>query len=79
MMASTNKGIASPNVALSFQRRLVFGWALAVCRPHPRFQKTQLDNGPPGFRRSTCYSAFVIDPDGNNIEAIWQTERHFAV
>jgi catechol 2,3-dioxygenase-like lactoylglutathione lyase family enzyme len=33
------------------------------------------DNGPPGYRRPTCYSAFVIDPDGNNIEAIWQTER----
>ncbi|HEV2366068.1 MAG TPA: VOC family protein [Caulobacteraceae bacterium] len=33
------------------------------------------DNGPPGFRRPTCYSAFVFDPDGNNIEAIWQTER----
>lgn len=32
-------------------------------------------NGPPGFRRPTCYSAFVIDPDGNNVEAIWQTER----
>jgi len=35
------------------------------------------DNGPPGFRRPTCYSAFVFDPDGNNIEAIWQTERPF--
>jgi len=35
------------------------------------------DNGPPGFRRPTCYSAFVIDPEGNNIEAICQTERPF--
>ena len=34
-----------------------------------------VDNGPPGFRRPTCYAAFVIDPDGNNVEAIWQTER----
>lgn len=33
------------------------------------------DNGPPGYRRPTCYSAFAFDPDGNNIEAIWQTER----
>lgn len=33
------------------------------------------DNGPPGWRGPTCYSAFVIDPDGNNVEAIWQTER----
>ena len=36
------------------------------------------DNGPPGYRRPTCYSAFVIDPDGNNIEAIHQTERPFS-
>lgn len=35
------------------------------------------DNGLPGYRRPTCYSAFVIDPDGNNIEAIHQTERPF--
>ena len=37
------------------------------------------DNGPPGYRRPTCYSAFVFDPDGNNVEAIWQTERPFPV
>jgi catechol 2,3-dioxygenase-like lactoylglutathione lyase family enzyme len=36
------------------------------------------DNGPPGYRRPTCYSAFVFDPDGNNIEAICQTERPFS-
>jgi catechol 2,3-dioxygenase-like lactoylglutathione lyase family enzyme len=34
-----------------------------------------VDNGPPGFRRPKVYEAFVFDPDGNNIEAIWQTER----
>ena len=33
------------------------------------------DNGAPGYRRPTCYEAFVFDPDNNNIEAIWQTER----
>jgi len=29
------------------------------------------DNGPPGLRRSStrCYAAFLIDPDGNNVEA----------
>jgi catechol 2,3-dioxygenase-like lactoylglutathione lyase family enzyme len=29
------------------------------------------DNGPPGVRRTgdTYYGAFVLDPDGNNIEA----------
>lgn len=35
------------------------------------------DNGPPGFRRPTSYEAFLFDPEGNNIEAIWQTERPF--
>ena len=35
------------------------------------------DNGPPGFRRPTSYEAFMFDPEGNNIEAIWQTERPF--
>ena len=34
-----------------------------------------IDNGPPGYRRPTCYGAFVFDPDGNNVEAIWQSER----
>ena len=31
------------------------------------------DNGPPGVRASyhpTYYGAFVLDPDGNNIEAV---------
>jgi len=29
------------------------------------------DNGPPGPRKSStrCYAAFLIDPDGNNVEA----------
>jgi hypothetical protein len=36
------------------------------------------DNGPPGFRRPASYEAFMFDPEGNNIEAIWQTERPFA-
>ncbi len=32
-----------------------------------------VDNGPPGPRQyhSTYYGAFVLDPDGNNIEAVW--------
>ncbi len=31
------------------------------------------DNGPPGLRRygASYYAAFVLDPDGNNIEAVW--------
>jgi catechol 2,3-dioxygenase-like lactoylglutathione lyase family enzyme len=30
------------------------------------------DNGPPGQRRyhATYYSAFLLDPDGNNVEAV---------
>ena len=27
------------------------------------------DNGVPGIRRSPFYCAFIIDPDGNNVEA----------
>jgi catechol 2,3-dioxygenase-like lactoylglutathione lyase family enzyme len=32
------------------------------------------DNGPPGLRsyHSSYYAAYVLDPDGNNIEAVWQ-------
>lgn len=31
------------------------------------------DNGKPGFRNyhPGYYSAYVLDPDGNNIEAVW--------
>jgi len=32
------------------------------------------DNGPPGPREGAdkYYGAFVLDPDGNNIEAVWR-------
>ena len=30
------------------------------------------DNGPPGPRRPHYYAAFVLDPDGNNIEAVFR-------
>ncbi len=32
------------------------------------------DNGPPGVRADYSpdyYAAFLIDPDGNNVEAVW--------
>jgi catechol 2,3-dioxygenase-like lactoylglutathione lyase family enzyme len=32
------------------------------------------DNGPPGYRNAKTYSAFVYDPDGNNVEASWRLE-----
>jgi catechol 2,3-dioxygenase-like lactoylglutathione lyase family enzyme len=30
------------------------------------------DNGQPGQRRARYYAAFVLDPDGNNIEAVFR-------
>jgi len=30
------------------------------------------DNGAPGQRKPNYYAAFVLDPDGNNIEAIFR-------
>ncbi len=34
------------------------------------------DNGPPGIREDYGYAAFVLDPDGHNVEAvIWDEER----
>jgi catechol 2,3-dioxygenase-like lactoylglutathione lyase family enzyme len=33
------------------------------------------DNGPPGLRDDYGYAAFVLDPDGHNVEAvIWDEE-----
>ena len=33
------------------------------------------DNGPPGQRQEYGYAAFVLDPDGHNVEAvIWDEE-----
>ena len=32
------------------------------------------DNGAPGLRRPRYYAAFVLDPDGNNIEAVCRNE-----
>jgi catechol 2,3-dioxygenase-like lactoylglutathione lyase family enzyme len=31
-------------------------------------------NGAPGLRRDHYYAAFVLDPDGNNIEAVFRGE-----
>ena len=30
------------------------------------------ENGAPGLRRLNYYAAFVLDPDGNNIEAVFR-------
>jgi len=30
------------------------------------------DNGQPGLRHPNYYAAFVLDPDGNNIEAVFR-------
>jgi len=37
---------------------------------------TSQDNGPPGVRREysgSYYAAFVLDPDGNSVEAVFHT------
>jgi catechol 2,3-dioxygenase-like lactoylglutathione lyase family enzyme len=31
-----------------------------------------VDNGAPGRRRPHYYAAFVLDPDGNNMEAVFR-------
>ena len=31
-----------------------------------------VENGAPGLRRPNYYAAFVLDPDGNNIEAVFR-------
>jgi catechol 2,3-dioxygenase-like lactoylglutathione lyase family enzyme len=31
------------------------------------------DNGPPGLRAPGYYAAFALDPDGNNIEAVFRS------
>jgi catechol 2,3-dioxygenase-like lactoylglutathione lyase family enzyme len=50
------------------------GDQLAVNRFHAAGIKTGgRDNGPPGLRTDyspTYYAAFLLDPDGNNIEAV---------
>lgn len=33
------------------------------------------DNGAPGFRTDAYYAAFLLDPDGNNIEAVYRGGR----
>jgi catechol 2,3-dioxygenase-like lactoylglutathione lyase family enzyme len=35
------------------------------------------DNGPPGHRPygDVYYAAYVLDPDGHNIEAVWHGDR----
>ncbi len=66
--------------ALAGRSRMHIGFTAADAAQVDAFHAAALaaggaDNGPPGYRRPTCYSAFVIDPDGNNVEAIWQIER----
>ncbi len=51
-----------------------FGFTAESAEQVDAFYKAALanggaDNGPPGWRNPKVYSAFVYDPDGNNIEA----------
>jgi catechol 2,3-dioxygenase-like lactoylglutathione lyase family enzyme len=34
-----------------------------------------VENGAPGLRRPNYYAAYVLDPDGNNIEAVCRENR----
>ncbi len=38
-----------------------------------------MDNGAPGLRRPNYYAAFVLDPDGNNIEAVFRGDEASAL
>jgi catechol 2,3-dioxygenase-like lactoylglutathione lyase family enzyme len=37
-----------------------------------RLKAGGIENGAPGLRRPYYYAAFVLDPDGNNIEAVFR-------
>jgi hypothetical protein len=43
-----------------------------VARPAAGLAAGGTDNGPPGLRwyHESYYGAFVLDPDGNNVEAV---------
>ena len=60
---------------------LAAGWSTPACCNHAAvdaFYREGLkargrDNGPPGARKDyspTYYAAFLLDPDGNNVEAM---------
>jgi predicted lactoylglutathione lyase len=71
----TDPRIANPGVS-----KVHIGFAAASPSEVDAFYAAALgaggrDNGPPGYRRPTSYGAFVFDPDDNNMEAIWQSER----
>lgn len=36
------------------------------------FESGGVDNGPAGFRQPNCYAAYLLDPDGNNVEAFFR-------
>ena len=47
-------------------------------RPSERHEAGGRDNGAPGLRphyHAGYYAAFVIDPDGNNVEAVFHGDR----
>jgi hypothetical protein len=44
----------------------------ASCRDVIGKAGVETDNGAPGLRRPCCYAVFVLDPDRNNIEAVFR-------
>ena len=69
---SKSKGLVPTHLAFRARGR----------KPVEAFYKAALaaggkDNGGPGYRDYSpgYYAAFVLDPDGNNIEAVWYDPR----
>lgn len=65
-------------IAQAGRSRLHVGFVAAEQAQVDAFHRAGLaaggtDNGAPGYRGPKVYSAFVIDPDGNNVEAIWRS------
>lgn len=64
--ASETKRVVPTHVAFTANRRAeVDAFYAAAIAAGGR------DNGPPGPREGYGYAAFVFDPDGNNIEAVY--------
>ena len=64
------EGAAGPGVHVAFRakdRRAVDGFH------HAGLEAGGRDNGKPGLRADygpKCYASFLVDPDGNNVEAV---------
>jgi hypothetical protein len=67
------------NKPTTMRRHPILTWYAAkllefLSRPGARLMAGGVDNGAPGQRRPNYYATFVLDPDGNNIEAVFRGE-----